>query len=72
MKAITFNEALKVLKNGKKTKSIKLINGEIVEGSIIDVYEDMIVIQKNAQLVSGAMHTIQIKSILYISDCDLT
>lgn len=72
--ATTFNEALKELK--KKTephpiKRIKLISGEVLDGALTVVNNDMIVVSKTGGGAGTVNYTVRIDSILYISDCEL-
>lgn len=72
--AITFNESLKELSKTSKhetIKRIKLINGEVIEGSILTINQDMIEILRPDKGAGRPKYTIPVSSILYISDCEL-
>lgn len=72
--AVNFREALcDLLKSSKnqQIKKIKLINGEVLEGSLVAVNGDMIELLKPTQGAGQPKLTIPISSVLYISDCEL-
>jgi hypothetical protein len=72
--SVTFVEALKNLMNssrGQQIKKIKLVNGEILEGTISKVNQDMIEMSMPDKGAGRAVYTIPVSSVLFISDCEL-
>lgn len=72
--AVTFHEAIKELEKNTRNQSvrrIRLINGDVLEGTITTINQDMIVVKLPKQAAGQPNYTVPIASILYISDCEL-
>jgi hypothetical protein len=72
--AVNFSEALKELykiSKHQKMRKVRLVNGDVLEGTLLTVNPDMIEISCEDKGAGNPKFTIPVSSILYISDVEL-
>jgi sRNA-binding regulator protein Hfq len=66
---VTFEEALKKQKN--KESRIRLVNGEILHGTVQSVTSQIIEVKMPDQGAGSPVYTVPVTAILYVSDCEI-